>query len=119
MTKLKNSGNNQQFSTGAIRDTVEEKPRPGLISPYATMREGHILAKGAKIYAERNWEAGIPISRCIESLERHIMQYKMGMNDEDHMAHARCNTGFILHFEEMIKKGIIPVEIDDMPKYET
>jgi len=115
---MKDSGSRQEFETGAVRDTAEGKPRPDLISPYANLREGRWLQKGAEKYDERNWEKGIPISRCIASLERHLLAYKQGLTDEDHMAAIRCNAGFILHFEELIDRGIIPPELDDMPHYE-
>lgn len=112
------SGGKEEFITGAVRDTHDDKPRIDLISPYAQIREGKWLAEGAKKYDARNWEKGIPISRCIASLERHVQAYKMGKTDEDHMAAIRTNAGFIIHYEEMIKKGILPDELDDMPKYE-
>lgn len=115
---MNDSGKRQEFVTGAMRDTAEDKPRPDLISPYANDREGVWLGKGARKYAERNWEKGIPISRCIASLERHLLSYKKGMVDEDHMAAIRTNAGFILHYEEMIDRGVLPKELDDMPKYE-
>src|SRR5690606_7315289 len=99
-------------------DTAEGKPRPDLISPYAQMREGEWMRKGAEKYAERNWEKGIPISRCIASLERHLMAYNMCLTHEDHMAAVRTNASFILHTEEMIRRGILPASLDDMPKYE-
>lgn len=114
---MKDSGKREGFESGAVRDTNDGKPRPGLISPFATEREGHVLAKGALKYAPRNWEKGMPISRCIESIERHLLAYKKGETDEDHMAHLRCNTGFIIHYEEMIKRGLLPKDFDDMPKY--
>jgi len=114
---VKDSGKREGFDSGAVRDTAQNKPRPGLISPFAAEREGHVLGEGAVKYAPRNWEKGMPISRCIESMERHIIAYKMGKTDEDHMAMARCNAGFIIHYEEMIKLGKLPPEIDDMPKY--
>lgn len=116
---MKDSGKRQQFNTGAVRDTAEDKPRVDLISPFAQWREGIWLMQGAKNYKERNWEKGIPIARCIASLERHIQQYKMGDTSEDHMAAIRTNAGFIIHFEEMVKRGLLPKELDDMPKYTT
>jgi hypothetical protein len=115
---MEDSGKRQEFNTGAVRDTAEGKSRPDLISPYAQMRKGLWLALGAKKYAERNWEQGMPISRCIASMERHIQQYKMGMTNEDHLAAIAVNAEFIMHYEEMIKKGILPATLDDMPKYE-
>jgi nucleoside 2-deoxyribosyltransferase len=114
---MKDSGERQQFTTGAVRDTAAGKPRPDLISPHANLREGNWLRLGAEKYKERNWEAGIPISRCIASLARHLESYKLGLRDEDHMAAIRCNAGFILHYEEEIKAGRLDAGLDDMPHY--
>jgi len=115
---MTDSGKREQFNTGAVRDGAEDKIRPDLISPYANAREGAWLAKGARKYSARNWEQGMPISRCIASLERHLLAYKQGQCNEDHMAAIRTNSGFILHYEEMIRMGILSEDLDDMPKYE-
>lgn len=116
--KLHDSGKRQDFESGCVRDTAENKSRPDLISPYFNMRVGDHLEKGASKYAERNWEQGMPISRCIASLERHLNQYKMGLMDEDHLAAIGCNIVFVIHYEEMIKRGLLPTELNDMPFYE-
>ena len=118
MSELQDSGKRQDFKSGCVRDTAENKSRPDLISPYFNMRVGDHLEKGASKYAERNWEQGMPISRCIASLERHLNQYKMGLTDEDHLAAVSCNIMFILHYEEMIKRGLLPAKLNDMPFYE-
>lgn len=115
---MEDSGKRQEFNTGAVRDTAEGKSRPDLISPYAQMRKGEWLRLGAEKYAERNWEQGIPISRCIASIERHIQEYKMGLLNEDHLAAIAVNAEFIMHFEAMIERNLLPIELDDMPKYE-
>lgn len=115
---MEDSGKRQEFNTGAVRDTAEGKSRPDLISPYAQMRKGLWLAEGARKYKERNWESGMPISRCIASIERHLQQYKMGLVNEDHLAAIAVNVEFIMHYEAMIEKGLLPRELDDMPKYE-
>ena len=115
--QMKDSGERQQFETGAVRDAAADKPRIDLISPFAKRRLGHWLLLGAKKYAERNWEAGIPISRCIASLERHLAAYQAGENDEDHLAAVMCNAMFAIHNEEMVKRGVLPESISDMPDY--
>ena len=115
--QMKDSGERQQFTTGAVRDTATGKPRPDLISPHANLREGAWLALGAQKYAVDNWTKGIPIRRCFESLMRHAEAYKLGLRDEDHMAAIRCNAGFILHYEEEIKADRLPATLDDMPHY--
>jgi hypothetical protein len=115
---MHDSGKRQDFNSGAVRDTAEGKARIDLISPYAQERVGKWVGKGAEKYEERNWEKGIPISRCIASLERHIQQYKRGCTVEDHMAAIATNAQFIMHYEEMIKLGLLPASLDDLPKYE-
>ncbi|MCX7429346.1 MAG: DUF5664 domain-containing protein [Planctomycetia bacterium] len=115
---MEDSGERQQFASGAVRDTAAGKPRPDLISPHAHMREGTWLGIGAVKYAERNWEAGIPISRCVASLFRHLVAYMLGQDNEDHMAAIRTNAGFIIHNEEEVKAGRMDPTIMDMPFYE-
>lgn len=115
---MHDSGTRQSFTTGAVRDTAGDKPRPDLASPFALERLGEWLRLGAVKYQERNWEKGIPISRCVASLSRHLMKYQQGARDEDHMAAVMCNAMFILHNEELVRRGVLPAELDDMPRYE-
>ena len=115
---LKSSGQQQSFNTGAVRDISTDKPRPELISPYFEERLGNWLSRGAQRYEARNWEKGIPIERCIASLQRHLIAVKKGKVDEDHEAAIACNIMFIIHYQEMIKMGKLPAELDDMPHYE-
>ncbi|MDD3586194.1 MAG: DUF5664 domain-containing protein [Thermoguttaceae bacterium] len=107
----------EHFETGAVRDSSEGKPRPELISPFATDRLALWLALGAKKYSTRNWEKGIPFSRCFASLHRHLMRYQEGDRSEDHLAAAYCNLMFCLHFEEMIKRGLLSPSLLDLPLY--
>jgi hypothetical protein len=114
---MNDSGERQQFATGAVRDTATEKPRPDLISPFAEERLGEWLRLGAKKYAERNWEMGMPISRCVASLMRHVMKFRQGLTDEDHLAAIMFNAMAIIHYQEMIKRGVLDKSLDDMPTY--
>ena len=68
-------------------------------------------------YSERNWEKGIPNSRCFASLRRHVMRYQQGDRSEDHLAAIIFNAMAIIHNEEMIRRGILPAELDDMSEY--
>lgn len=115
--QMKDSGQRETFATGAQRDGGNDKPRPDLISPFSLRRIGVWLGIGAKKYKERNWEAGMPFSRVMASLERHLVAYKAGETDEDHLAAIGCNVTFLLHYEECIKLGLLPKGLDDMPKY--
>lgn len=114
MYELKDSGSRQEFPTGAHRDT-DIKTRPDLMSPYALYRTGEWLLAGINKYGERNWELGIPISRFVASLERHLLKYKMGMQDEDHLAAIMFNVQAIMHFEELAKRGdsVALAQLDD------
>jgi hypothetical protein len=112
------NGKRQSFGKGrAIRDTADDKPRPDLISPFAEERQGHWLRMGAAKYAERNWENGMPFSRCVASLKRHLMKFQQGLKDEDHLAAIMFNAMALIHYEEMIERGVLPASLNDMPTY--
>ena len=119
--QLKDSGEREQFSTGAVRDVANDKPRPDLISPFFLERLGEHLRKGAIKYQPWNWAKGIPSSRCYESAMRHLMRYAQGYTDEDHLAAAAFNIMAIIHNEETKCNAIVltePVDqINDMPKF--
>ena len=114
------SGQRQSFGKNrAVRDTADGKPRPDLISPFMEERVGHWLRIGAAKYAERNWEHGMNFTRAVASLQRHLMQFKQGLRNEDHLAAIICNAMFLIHYEEMIERGVLPAELNDMPDYQT
>lgn len=109
---LKDSGARQEFETGARRDTQTDKPRPDLLSPFALERVAWVYARGAEKYGDRNWEQGMPYSRYLASAERHLMQFKQGDVDEDHLAQAAWNLLAILHHQEVGPDGL-----NDLPIY--
>jgi len=111
--KLKDSGERQVFNTGAQRDVPFGKGKYQLVSPIAIKRIADILEKGAIKYSEK----GMPISRYIDSALRHLYQYVEGKRDEDHLGQAFWNLHSALHGEEMIKRGIWPKEMYDLPCY--
>lgn len=98
---LHDSGQREEFAGGAVRDTRSGKGRFDLITPIGLRRIAVVYEKGAIKYAPRNWEAGMPISRCLDSALRHINQYKEGLMDEDHLAQAAWNLFAVMHFEEL------------------
>ena len=67
---------------------------------------------GAGKYAPRNWEKGIPWSRCLDSALRHLNKFQRGMTDEDHLAAAAWNIFAIIHYQEL---GM--TEFNDIPDY--
>lgn len=114
---MHDSGQREHFAGGAVRDTAVNKPRLELISPFAEERLGLWLAAGAKKYEDRNWESGIPISRSLASLKRHVMAYSQGDRSEDHLAAIMCNAMFVLDHDERIERGLLSADLDDMPEY--
>lgn len=81
-------------------------------------RDAQHMENGAVKYGDRNWEKGQPLSRYLDSAMRHIQKYLMGHREEDHMAAARWNIGALMHTEEMIRRGLLPAELNDLPDWE-
>lgn len=108
---LNDSGKREEFPSGMVRDTHDDKPRPDLESPFFRERLGYVFARGMKKYGERNWEKGAPFSRFLASAERHLNQWKKGERDEDHLAQAVWNLHAIIHLEETHP------ELNDLPVY--
>jgi hypothetical protein len=105
----------KSFESGAKRDNNKGKGAYELISPIALRRLAQVYERGAKQKGARNWEFGFPMSRALQSSIRHIFQYLEGMRDEDHLAQAAWNLFAAIHFEEKIKVGILPKELNDLP----
>lgn len=118
--EIKDSGQREEFSSGAVRDTADDKSRPDLISPFFLHRLGFHLARGAKKYSEWNWAKGIPSSRCAASLHRHLNAWERGETDEDHLAAAAFNLMAIIHNEEVCGKDVylsVTDSLHDMPRF--
>jgi hypothetical protein len=112
---LADSGEREEFNGGAVRDVRTGKGRFDLVTPIGLARLAGVYERGAKKYSPRNWEKGMPISRCLDSAERHINDYKMikayareGMDlppqvnpHEDHLAQAAWNLFAAMHFEDL------------------
>jgi hypothetical protein len=102
--EVKDSGRRESFSTGAVRDTEEGKPRIDLLFKYipmpCLMRITQHYVNGAKKYGDHNWQKGIPASRCISSAFRHLYQYLTGDRSEDHLSAVVFNVICILYWEE-------------------
>jgi len=59
-----------------------DKPRVDLFPPDVMMELGKVYLAGAENpkVGERNWERGMPYSDMLASAERHILQWKMGVD---------------------------------------
>lgn len=113
---IKDSGKRQEFSTGAVRDTSEGKGRYDLLPPRAVREVARHFEAGAKKYAERNWEKGIPLARFLDSGIRHAFAALQGDDDENHAAAAAWNLLCFLETRARIRDGYLPAELDNLPK---
>ena len=113
--KVKGSGKEQHFETGAVRDIKEGKGRFDLLPPYALLRIAQQFENGAKRYKERNWEEGIPCSSYLDSAFRHLVKIIMGLDDEDHESACAWNILCLMETRLRIELGILPETLDDVP----
>ncbi len=110
---IDDGGERMSYGEGrAMREPSEGKGRYDLITPFGLARLAKWYELGAQKYSDRNWEKGMPFSRCIDSAKRHIDKYIMGMKDEDHLSAAVWNLLCIIHFEEL---GM--TDLNDLPCY--
>lgn len=75
-----------------------------------------VLAVGAKKYADRNWEKGLPYSRTYSATIRHLASWWGGETTDaesrlPHLAHAACGLLFLLAFEVRGR-----TDLDDRPR---
>jgi hypothetical protein len=117
MEGFKDSGQRQEFETGAVRDIQDSKGRYDLIPPFATMFLSRIYENGCKKYGSRNFEKGIPIGRYIDSAKRHLDKYQAGMRDEPHLSMAGWNICSALLTAGMITLGLRPRSLFDIPSH--
>lgn len=94
---------------GAKRND-QKKIRYDLIPTELTEAVAKVLTFGAKKYDANNWRLGMKWSRCIGSLERHIQDFKKGIDYDDesnllHLGHAATNIAFLLNYYNMYPQG--------------
>jgi hypothetical protein len=89
----------ETFSSGAQRDSQLDKPRYDLIPPEPMRRLAALYASGAQHYGDYNWAKGMPLTRILASLMRHLYAAIAGNTDEDHWAAVLWNTMAIMHFQ--------------------
>lgn len=97
--ELKDEGERDEFSSGAVREPEGDRLRYDLISPIALRRLALNMTKGAQKYGAHNWNKGMPASRMLSAAMRHLELAREGHDDEDHWAAAVFNIFGIMHFE--------------------
>lgn len=83
------------------------KPRVDLLPPDALAELGKVYAEGCKKYDERNWERGMPWSKVIRPLLKHLFLFMIGKtwDTEDkgskqrHIAKVAWNALTLLTYE--------------------
>jgi hypothetical protein len=86
-----------------------DKLRMDLIPPIAINEMAKILTFGSKKYNDRNWEKGLPLTRLLAAVERHLLSWKMGIDvdaesNESHLSHALTNLAMMIHLQNYKKE---------------
>lgn len=113
MQAMNDGGGRMTYDTGAMREPSTNKGAYELVSPFALERIAVWYELGARKYADRNWEKGIPFGRLIQSAIRHIVRWMMGDRSEDHLAAVCWNVMAMMHFEETGQAG----DLNNYPAY--
>ena len=99
-TDVKDSGKRISYGNeNATREPTDGSGRFDLLCMQMLYRQALHNEKGGQKYADRNWEKGMPVSRCIDSALRHLTKYIMGWNDEPHLDAAIWNLAAIAYYE--------------------
>lgn len=112
---LPDSGHRVTYGdSGAVRESAPGKGRYDLISPIAMDKLAKLLEKGALKYEARNWELGLPLHTFVDSGMRHMRMFLEGDLSEDHAVAWLWNAMALVHTLEMIDRGLLPPELDDL-----
>ena len=113
--EIKDSGQRTEFETGAVRDAQGGKGRFDLLPKMTIWALAHHYEKGCQKYGDRNWEKGIPIKNFMDSAQRHLTEFELGFEDENHLIAALWNIACAYETLLRIKMGILPESLDDLP----
>lgn len=111
---LPDSGKRSEFSTGAVRDASYGKGLPSAMPPRALMRLARRFEDGAAKYNRDNWKQGIPLSRYVDSLYRHLWAFMEGDDSEDHLGAVIWNAVCLSETYDMIQNNELPEELEDI-----
>lgn len=116
--KLADTGARVESKTGALRDRTDEKKlrRYDLLPRLPLYRFAVHMGRGAAKYAARNWEKGMPLSEFFNSAMDHMLKHAAGFDDEPHLDAALWNIACLIEGEDRIRRGMWPVEFDDLGK---
>lgn len=101
--ELQDNGTRVTYEGGCMREDAIGKGRCDLLPPKALLRLAVHFEDGAKKYAERNWEHGMPPERFIDSGLRHLLKHMDGRTDEPHLVAACWNLLCAIEYDERSK----------------
>lgn len=111
---LPDSGERSEFQTGAVRDASYGKGIPSAIPTRALIKLAKRFEDGAAKYNRDNWKQGIPISRYVDSLYRHLWAFMEGDETEDHLGAVIWNAVCLSETVDMVANDEIPYELYDI-----
>jgi hypothetical protein len=96
---LKNSGGEQVFSTGAVRDVDDNKERPDLISPWFQRQLGAMCLRIDPSQDGRLLD-GWSMHEVIRAYRANLERYREGFRDRPYILAASWFLMQIVHFDE-------------------
>lgn len=114
---LPDSGTRSEFSTGAVRDASKGKGVPSHLPTRALLRASKRFEDGAVKYDAHNWRKGIPLSRYIDSLNRHTWLFMQGDTSEDHLGAITWNALCLSETFDLIFEEMLPESLNDLPEH--
>ena len=111
---LPDSGERSEFETGSVRDACEGKGIPSLIPVSALRSVAKRFEDGAYKYGRDNWKKGQPLSRYVDSINRHLWDWLEGCEDEDHLGAVIWNVMCLQQTDTWIKEGKLPKILKDI-----
>lgn len=111
---LPDSGQKKIFNSGAQRDGDAGRGRPSLIPPCALRALAYRYEQGAVKYGPCNWMKGVPLSRYVDSLSRHLLAVNEGDESEDHLGAILWNAASMMWTKQAIKDGKLDENLNDL-----
>jgi hypothetical protein len=112
--KLPDTGERSEFNTGAVRDASKGKGIPSAIPVRSLRKLAKRFEDGAEKYERDNWKQGIPLSRYVDSLYRHLWAFMEGDDTEDHLGAVIWNAVCLSETWDMISDGDLSLDLEDI-----
>lgn len=94
----------RRFPTGAIRSDNTGRERYDFISPLALKELAQFLATTENAFAQVNYFLGIPEEACVESLLRHVNDFRISQNKKEAVA-LLFNAVALVHTIALKERG--------------